>query len=117
MNIVTGEPGRASAVLLRAVEPLAGIDLMRSRRGPGATPGRLDRTLAGGPGRLGQAFGLTLDHDGSSLLRGEFRVHGGLDARPPSVESTRRIGLTKGAELPYRFVEAGSPWLSRSAPR
>lgn len=114
-NLVTEPAGRASAVLLRAVEPLLGQELMRERRGLAFdTP--LDRRLAGGPGRLGQAFGLGLAHDGHSALRGEFSVRAPLGTRPLRVEATRRIGLTKGAELPYRFVEAGSPWLSRPHP-
>ena len=119
VNLVTETPGHAGAVLLRAVEPIAGFELMQRRRGmpDGA---RIDRTLAGGPGRLGQAFGLSLDLDGLSALRGEFSVRAPAgDGRPtPPVEATPRIGLTKGAQQPYRFVEAGSPWLSRpSRPR
>ena len=88
---------------------------MRERRGLAAhTP--VDRRLAGGPGRFGQAFGLELEHDGRSALRGEFSVRAPLDAGSVRVETTPRIGLTKGTELPYRFVEAGSPWLSRPHP-
>ena len=114
-NVVTGAPGEGGAVLLRAVEPVAGAEFMRVQRGlPAGAP--VDRRLAGGPGRLGEAFSLELGHDGRSLLRGEFTVRGRGEGPAPRVLATRRIGLTKGAELPWRFVEAGSPWLSRAAP-
>lgn len=115
VNLVTEPAGRGSAVLLRAVEPLLGVDVMCARRGLGASR-RAGRELAGGPGRLAQAYGLELAHDGVSALRGEFGVRAASGPKPVRVESTRRIGLSKGASLPYRFVESGSPWLSRPAP-
>ena len=115
-NLVTDAPRQAGAVLMRAAEPLAGLEIMRERRGL-SLDRPSDRVLASGPGRLGQAFGLELGHDGCSALRGEFSVRAAPTAEPaPTVEVTRRIGLTHGADLPYRFIEAGSPWLSRSAP-
>ena len=110
-NLVTEGPGDAGAVLLRAVEPLMGIESMQRRRGLVARP--LDRTLAGGPGRLGQAFGIELGHDGVSVLRGEWTIRArGPDDRP-RVTTSPRIGLSKAADLPLRFTEAGSVWLSR----
>lgn len=109
-NLVTEPEGRAAAVLLRAAEPLEGLDVMlRRRRLEGA---RVDRRVAGGPGRLGQAFGLELSHDGASALCGEWTVRAA-PAPTARTAATPRIGLSRGADLPYRFVEAGSPWLSR----
>ncbi len=115
-NLVVEPEGRAGGVLLRAVEPLLGVDAMQRHRG--LEPAKLDRRLAGGPGRLGQAFGFELAHDGASALAGEWTVRApaGGAAGAASVERTPRIGLSQGAELPYRFVESGSRWLSRAAP-
>jgi len=110
-NVVTEPEGRASAVLLRAVEPLLGVDVMEARRGLGVLP--VDRRLTGGPGRLGQAFGLELTHDGASLLRGEWSLRRPPNAAPVEVAATPRIGLGQGETLPYRFVDPGSRFLSR----
>jgi DNA-3-methyladenine glycosylase len=111
-NVVTGPEGHGAAVLVRAVEPLEGIDLMRARR-----PGRRDRELCSGPGRLTLAFGIGLAHntlalDGTPgrpvLLAGESPA--------PELLSGPRIGITKAAELPWRFCECGNPWISGRAP-
>jgi DNA-3-methyladenine glycosylase len=110
VNLVCEPEGRAAAVLLRAVEPLAGLDLMRSRRG-----GRPDRELASGPGRLASAFAIARAHDGASALRGAVRVCAG---RPPGagpILAGPRVGIRKAAHLPYRFLLAGSPFVSRTA--
>ncbi len=112
-NLVAEPEGRAGGILLRAVEPILGIEAMQRRRG--LERQKVDRRLAGGPGRLGQAFGIELAHDGLSAVAGEWTVRapavGAADG--VSVERDTRIGLTHGAELPYRFVASKSPWLSR----
>jgi DNA-3-methyladenine glycosylase len=114
VNVVCGREGECEAVLLRAGEPLVGIEVMRRRRG-----GLGDRLLAAGPARLAQAMGIDRSHDGATLLRGgEFycaeddqtdRYRGG------EVATTARIGLAagRGDDLPWRFVVAGSPYSSR----
>jgi DNA-3-methyladenine glycosylase len=106
MNIVCGEEGVAGAVLLRALEPREGIDVMRARRG-------LDdlRLLGAGPGRLCQALGVTSEHDGLCLDRPPFELR----ARRGDVEIVRgpRIGITKAADVPWRYGLAGSRFLSR----
>ena len=107
-NLVCQRAGLASAVLLRALEPLTGLEIMRHRRG-----GVPDRELCSGPGKLGQALGITRDLDGSSMLGSGVVVR-----RPGSIEeiaiaTTPRIGITKAAEWPLRFCLAGSPWTSR----
>jgi DNA-3-methyladenine glycosylase len=109
LNLVCSGEGVASAVLIRALEPLAGLDAMRTRRG-------LDdaRLLCSGPGRLCQALGVTRAHDGLRLDRPPFELR----ARPEPVEVARgpRIGLTKAADLAWRYGLAGSPFLSRRFP-
>ncbi len=103
LNLVCGEPG--GAVLIRALEPIWGLELMRARRGLAET-----RLLCSGPGRLCQALGVTLALDGHSLDAPPFRIEAGL---PVPVARGRRIGITKGADTPWRFGLAGSPFLSR----
>jgi DNA-3-methyladenine glycosylase len=112
-NIVCGRAGECEAVLLRAGEPVAGLELMRSRRGH--VP---DRVLAAGPARLAQALGITGEHNGASVLRGPFGLYeDGLTPalRAAEVTQTVRVGLGpgRGDDLPWRFVVAGHPYASR----
>lgn len=97
MNIVAEPEGTAGCVLLRALEPVAGVEIMRTRRGN-------DRQLASGPARLTQALGITLDHYGVDMTRGELIVREPAVPRPFEIEVTPRIGISKCAELPLRFV-------------
>jgi DNA-3-methyladenine glycosylase len=115
-NVVCEARGRASAVLLRALEPVEGIARMRALRGlPAHAPTPL---IAGGPGRLGQALGLTLADDGRSLLRGALVLRAPPRGAPHvQIAVSERIGLTRGAELPYRFYDATSSCLSRARAR
>jgi DNA-3-methyladenine glycosylase len=115
VNVVCEEDGRAAAVLLRAVEPVAGLDRMRANRGLG-TDAPL-RAVASGPGRLARAMAITLADYGTSALRGPISFRRPAEGAPASgVLTTPRIGLSAGRELPYRFVLEGSPFASR-APR
>lgn len=111
VNVVCGVPGKASAVLLRAGEPIEGLARMRTLRG---LPTRAKPELiARGPGRLAGALGLELDHDGQSLLRGLLTLHPApIEAAKISVERGPRVGITKAPGLPYRYFEADSPWVS-----
>lgn len=108
LNLVTEAAGRGSAVLIRAIEPTHGLDIMRSRRGD--VP---DRALCSGPGRLTQALGV---HGGMDGLRAR---DAGVEVRPgrlsPDVDAVARIGVSRGADLPRRMVARGSEWLSRPA--
>jgi DNA-3-methyladenine glycosylase len=110
LNLVCEGEGTASAVLLRALEPTHGLDVQRARRG-------LDdeRLLCAGPGRLCQALGVTRAHDGLPLDRPPFL----LLARDeePVVAAGPRIGITRAAELPWRYAISGSRYLSRALPR
>jgi DNA-3-methyladenine glycosylase len=111
VNIVCATPGRAAAVLLRAAEPLEGLARMRALRG---LPRDAKKELiARGPGRLAEALGLGLDHDGQSLLRAPLTLHAPSPrAAEIHVEQGPRVGITKASALPYRFFEANCPWVS-----
>ena len=98
------QPG--SAVLIRALEPQAGLPIMHERRG-----GVAERQLCSGPGKLAQALGINLDHNGLALDREPFLVRPADDSHP--IATGPRIGITKGADTPWRFVLAGSPFLSK----
>ena len=106
LNLVCEGEGVANAVLVRALEPTHGLDAMRERRG-------LDdpRLLCSGPGRLCQALGVTREHDGLPLDRPPFELLGADGA--VEVLSGPRIGISRAAELPWRYGEAGSRFLSR----
>ena len=103
-NVVTGAAGVAEAVLLRAVEPLAGLDEMRARR-PAA---RRDRDLANGPGKLCAAFGLDRGDDGVDLVRGPVRIVDDGVAPPNTPASSPRIGITKAVDRPWRWYVGDS---------
>jgi DNA-3-methyladenine glycosylase len=108
-NLVCEEAGRASAVLLRALEPLRAIDVMATRRG---TPDL--RLLCSGPGRLCQALGITRSLDGMAMRRSPVTIVSGPAVAEPDTEATPRIGITKAADWPLRYALAGSPWTSRT---
>ena len=108
-NLVCEPEGTASAVLLRALEPLEGLDTMRARRG--LATGRDDRLLCAGPGRLCAALGITRALDAQPMAASAVRVLAGAPVGP--VRATTRVGITKAADLPLRFVVDGSRWLSR----
>jgi DNA-3-methyladenine glycosylase len=109
-NLVCQKVGLASAVLLRALEPMEGLEVMRGRRGR-----VLDRDLCSGPGKLCQALGITRELDGARMSRSPVIVRPPDRWEEPRVSVTPRIGITKAADWPLRFVLAGSPWASRVA--
>jgi DNA-3-methyladenine glycosylase len=110
LNLVCEREGVASAVLLRALEPTHGLERMRERRGL-----EDERLLCAGPGRLCQALGVTREHDGLPLDEPPFLLLAG--AGGPPVLAGPRIGITRAAERPWRYVLAGSRFLSRPLPR
>jgi DNA-3-methyladenine glycosylase len=109
LNLVCEAEGRASAVLVRALEPTAGLDVMRARRG--LEPERL---LCAGPGRVCQALGVTRAHDALPLDEPPFAL--APRAGEQEVLAVPRIGITRAAELRWRYVAAGSRYLSRPVP-
>jgi DNA-3-methyladenine glycosylase len=112
LNVTAERPGQPGAVLLRALEPLAGIEVMRARgdRGPEAR-------LLSGPGKIGRAFGLTLEDNGRDFTRGALGVAAGSPPRAREVAVSRRIGISRAVDLPYRFAVIGSRSVSRGASR
>jgi DNA-3-methyladenine glycosylase len=109
LNVVTEGEGIAAAVLLRALEPTVGLELMRLRRGPRIS----DRDLARGPGRLCAALALTLAENGADLCGDALWI-----AETPEfpadapIAATPRIGISQAADWPWRFILAGSSWVS-----
>lgn len=110
LNAVCERKGRGAAVLIRALAPTAGLELMRARR---ADVG--DRFLCAGPGRLTRALAIDGDLNGASLCEGRVALHP--RAAPVDVLAGPRIGISRAADLPWRFGLAGSPHLSRPFPR
>ena len=106
LNFVCREAGHGAAVLIRALEPTHGIDVMSERRRT-AQP----RLIASGPGRLGQALGIDKALDGLALDRPPFELRA--PTKSVDIATGARIGITKAADLPWRFGVAGSPFLSR----
>ena len=109
LNAVCEPEGIGAAVLIRALEPVDGLDTMRRRRGV-----KRDADLCSGPGKLTQALEVGLSLNGSSLLDGPIAV---LEREAePRIAVGERIGITKAAELPWRFCDADSPHVSRPWP-
>jgi DNA-3-methyladenine glycosylase len=126
VNVVCEGEGHAAAVLLRALEPTAGLDLMRRRRGLNDP-----RQLCSGPAKLTQALAITRDDNGRDACGADresgpcFLARDGVAAadptgwsrRAPSIVTTPRVGISAGVATPWRFVDADSGFLSRSLPR
>ena len=103
INLVCENEGVGSAVLIRALKPLDGLELMMERRG------KLD--LCTGPGKLTQAFGIDLDYDGHDLTGGRLTIEWG-ETPTGEIISTTRIGLSRGTDLPWRYLVEGDPNVS-----
>ena len=106
VNFVCEARGSAGAVLIRAIEPTAGLALMRRRRGL-----EDERRLCSGPGKLTEAMGITHAHNGQALDEAPFILMSG--AGEPDIVTGPRIGITKAAGLPWRYGLKGSPFLSK----
>ena len=112
LNAVAEKEGVGAAVLIRALEPVDGLDAMRERRGV-----ERDEELCSGPGKLTQALGIGLSLNGTSLVDGPIEVlTREPGSREPRVVVGERIGITKAAELPWRFCDADSRHVSRPWP-
>jgi len=109
LNIVAEPKGIAGCVLIRALEPIAGISLMQRRRPAAHKP----QALASGPGRLTMAMDVTRALNGSSLITGPLKVRRQNDRPPVKIRTTTRIGITKCAHLPLRFLIDGNPFVSK----
>jgi DNA-3-methyladenine glycosylase len=108
LNLICEPEGQPGCVLIRAIEPVAGIELMRERR-PEA---RKDEDLASGPGKLTLAMAITRAQNGADVTRGSLVVRQPAEPRHVEIAVTRRIGITKCADLPLRFVVRGNRFVS-----
>jgi DNA-3-methyladenine glycosylase len=108
LNATAETPGTAGAVLLRALEPLAGVEIMRARGDQGP-----EARLLSGPGKIGRAFGLTLEDNGRDFTRGLLGIAAGSPVADREVARSRRIGISRAVDLPYRFTLVGSRSLSK----
>ena len=111
-NAVTREEGHGSAVLVRAIEPVRGLDVMKQRRG-GA---RRDIDLTNGPGKLCQALGIDGALDGARLDRGALRIRAGAPVHDEELDVTARIGITRAADWPLRWYIRGNAYVSVGRP-
>jgi DNA-3-methyladenine glycosylase len=105
LNAVTEPRDYPAAVLIRALEPIAGFATMRARRGK--------EPLCSGPARLCEALGVTGALNGASLQRSALRIVGGQKPKPGEIVTGPRIGVTQAADWPLRFYLKDSPWISR----
>ena len=117
-NVVTGPEGRGEAVLVRALEPLKGLELMRRRRGFSEVDAPDARQLCNGPAKLVQALGIGAEHNGADLSKGALRLLAADSADPgateaPAVLAVPRVGISQAVDLPLRFYYWGNPWVSK----
>jgi DNA-3-methyladenine glycosylase len=111
LNAVAEPEGEAAAVLIRALEPQAGLEQMRARRGE-----RSEAELCSGPGKLTAALGVGLDADGADLAAAPFELLAPEPGWNGEVVTSPRVGITKAVERPWRFSLAGSRFVSRPRP-
>jgi DNA-3-methyladenine glycosylase len=109
LNLVCEPEGQPGCVLIRALEPVAGIELMRHRR-PAA---RKPEDLASGPGKLTLAMGITRVHNGTDVTRGSLVVREPAETHAVEIAATPRIGISQCADLPLRFLIRGNRFVSR----
>jgi DNA-3-methyladenine glycosylase len=107
-NIVTGPPGRGSAVLIRALEPLSGEELMSQNR-----HGLQGQQLTNGPAKLCQALGINRALNGHDLTMSPLRLELGPPLTQTEIIQTTRIGITKAIDVPWRFYVADNPYVSK----
>ncbi len=113
LNVVTNESGIGDAVLIRSIEPIEGIDIMRKRRGHSYS----NYKLSGGPGKVCQCLGITKDFDGVSFIneRSKLKIYD--DGYVADMVSTPRVGMSyrvaEFANMPWRFYERNNPYISR----
>jgi DNA-3-methyladenine glycosylase len=110
LNAVAEPEGEAAAVLIRALQPTAGIEAMRDRRG-----GRPDPDLCSGPGKLTEALGIGLEANGADLSSDPFLLLPRDEGWDTEILTGPRIGITKAVERPWRFCASGSPYVSKPA--
>jgi DNA-3-methyladenine glycosylase len=108
LNIVAEPEGAPGCVLIRAIQPLSGIEEMQRQR----VPAKRIEDLANGPGKLTRALGITLRHNGADVTRGPITVHPPDREVPVDIAVSPRVGISKSADLPLRFFIRGNPFVS-----
>jgi DNA-3-methyladenine glycosylase len=117
LNAVCEREGVGAAVLIRALAPVAGIERMRLRRGANGNGRLREHDLCSGPGKLTQALGIGLSHNGGDLSSGPVTIGPRAEGwANPATTVGARVGITKAAELPWRFCAAGNRHVSRPRP-
>ncbi len=111
-NIVTLPEGNVECVLVRALEPVLGLEVMAARRGVRSSRAR---ELCSGPAKLCQALAIDLRHNGCSVARGPLLVLKPAQSASPAVARGPRVGIVRATDWPLRFWVSGSPWVSRGA--
>jgi DNA-3-methyladenine glycosylase len=113
-NVVTGKKGQGTAVLVRAVEPISGIDTMiKNRFGRKIKNNKEIFNLTSGPGKTCQAFGIERKHSGTDLTGNEIFILEGEKVRSKDIGVSKRIGISRSVEFPWRFFIKKNPYLSR----
>jgi DNA-3-methyladenine glycosylase len=113
-NIVTGKKGQGTAVLIRAIEPVDGINLMiKNRFGRKLKNEKEIFNLTSGPGKVCQAFGIDRSHSGISLTGEKIFILENVRISKKEIGTSKRIGITRSTELPWRFFIKDNPYLSR----
>ena len=110
-NAVTRAEGEPSAVLVRALEPVEGIELMKARRGPRV---KREADLTNGPGKLCQALGISKSHNRHPLQVPPLLIRYGTEVKREGVTVTPRIGISQSADWPLRWFVTDSPFVSRT---
>jgi DNA-3-methyladenine glycosylase len=113
LNFVCEPEGQAGCVLIRALEPVSGLAIMRRRRARWSAGAHRVEDLASGPGKLTLAMGITRKLNGADLINGPLEVRRARDEPPIKILATPRIGITHCADWPLRFVIAGNRFVSR----
>lgn len=119
LNAVCEPAGTGAAVLIRALQPLEGVEQMRARRGMHGRGHESvhDRNLCSGPGKLTQALGIEMSENGTSLLDGPVVIRSAEPGQPRTrIASSTRVGITKAVDLKWRFCATGNPHVSRPVP-
>jgi DNA-3-methyladenine glycosylase len=113
-NVVTGEQGKGNAVLIRAIEPLEGMDKMISNRFGKKRITNSDKyNLTNGPGKLCKALNINLSHSGLDLTKNIVYIINAPEIKKSDIATSKRIGITKSVDLPWRFFIKNNPYLSR----
>lgn len=112
MNVVTGKAGVGEAVLIRAIEPIEGISIMRKNRGFGNSLADLV-SLTNGPAKVCQALGISRPENGIDLVKGPVFIARGIRAPRPRIVVSTRIGIREGTDRPWRYYIKDNPWVSR----